>query len=93
MFHEAFTLGPPPQRFEESRATAKAAFEQRQAWLRTDGEKLFGKEEAQRLLAETPENYAERQVGSIAAMCKACSSPSIANGESGPMITAVIGDT
>ncbi len=65
VFHEAFTLGPPPQRLEESRATAKAAFEQRQAWLRTDGEKLFGKEEAQHLLAETLENYAERQVGSI----------------------------
>ncbi len=65
VFQEAFTLGPPPRRLDESRANAKTAYEQRQAWLRSDGEKLFGAEETQRLLAETPESYTERQVETV----------------------------
>lgn len=64
-FGEIFALGPPPPRLDEIRANAKTAYEQRQAWLRTDGNKLFGAEETVRLLAEAPEGYAERQVASV----------------------------
>src|SRR5688500_18915661 len=38
VFREAYRLGPPPERIKQDRAVAMAAFEQRQAWLRENGE-------------------------------------------------------
>jgi hypothetical protein len=64
-FREAYRLGPPPERVERDRAAAKVAFEQRQAWLRENGEKMFG-EEARALLAMTPDAYANRQLANVA---------------------------
>ena len=64
-FREAYRLGPPPERIERARAVAKAAFEQRQAWLRENGEKMLG-EEARTLLAMTPDAYVDRQLANVA---------------------------
>jgi hypothetical protein len=63
-FREAYRLGPPPERVQQDRAAAKAAFEQRQAWLRENGEKMLG-EEARTLLATTPDAYADRQLANV----------------------------
>ncbi len=64
-FREAYRLGPPPERIERARAAAKTAFEQRQAWLRENGERMLG-EEARTLLAMTPAAYADRQLANVA---------------------------
>ena len=65
VFREAYRLGPPPERIEQDRAVAKAAFEQRQAWLRENGEQMMG-DEARTLLATTPDAYADRQLANVA---------------------------
>ena len=66
VFREAYRLGPPPERTKEDRAAAKAAYEQRQAWLRENGEQMMG-DEARTLLATTPDDYANRQLENVAA--------------------------
>lgn len=63
-FREAYRLGPPPERVKQDRAAARAAFEQRQAWLREYGEQMMG-DEARALLAVTPEAYANRQLENV----------------------------
>ncbi|HEX5760591.1 MAG TPA: hypothetical protein VF121_15500 [Thermoanaerobaculia bacterium] len=65
VFREAYRLGPPPERIEQDRAVAKIAFEQRQAWLRENGEQMMG-DEARTLLATTPDAYADRQLANVA---------------------------
>ena len=65
VFWEAYRLGPPPERVQKDRAVAKAAFEQRQAWLRENGEQMMG-DEARTLLATTPDAYADRQLANVA---------------------------
>jgi hypothetical protein len=65
VFWEAYRLGPPPERVQQDRAVAKAAFEQRQAWLRENGEQMMG-DEARTLLATTPDAYADRQLENVA---------------------------
>lgn len=65
VFREAYRLGPPPERVQQDRAVARAAFEQRQAWLREYGEQMMG-DEARALLATTPETYADRQLANAA---------------------------
>jgi hypothetical protein len=63
-FWEAYRLGPPPERVRQDRAAAKAAFEQRQAWLRENGEQMMG-DEARTLLETTPDAYADRQLENV----------------------------
>ncbi len=65
VFREAYRLGPPPERIQKDRAAMKAAYEQRQAWLRENGEQMMG-DEARTLLAMTPEAYADRQLENAA---------------------------
>ena len=65
VFREAYRLGPPPERVKKDRAVAIAAFEQRQAWLRENGEQMMG-DEARTLLATTPDAYADRQLANAA---------------------------
>ena len=65
VFREAYRLGPPPERIQKDRAAMKTAYEQRQAWLRENGEQMMG-DEARTLLAMTPEAYADRQLENAA---------------------------
>jgi hypothetical protein len=65
VFREAYRLGPPPERVKQDRAVAQVAFEQRQAWLRENGEQMMG-DEARTLLETTPEAYADRQLANVA---------------------------
>ncbi len=65
VFREAYRLGPPPERIKQDRAVAMVAFEQRQAWLRENGEQMMG-DEARALLAVSPEAYADRQLANVA---------------------------
>ncbi len=61
VFREAYRLGPPPERVAQTRAAARAAFEQRQAWLRAEGTESMGAEETQRLLGTPPDDYLGRR--------------------------------
>lgn len=64
VFREAYRLGPPPERIARGRAAAKVAFEQRQAWLRENGERMMG-DEARTLLEVSPDAYADRQLANF----------------------------
>jgi hypothetical protein len=64
VFQEAYRLGPPPESVDATQTAAREAFEQRQAWLREEGEESLGAEATQRLLANSVEDYVTRQTRS-----------------------------
>jgi hypothetical protein len=62
VFWEAYRLGPPSDEMERDRAAIAQRYEQRQRELRESGEKLFGAEEAKRLLAVSQADYIKREL-------------------------------
>ena len=62
VFWEAYRLGPPSDEIERDRAAISQRYEQRQRQLRESGEKLFGPEEAKRLLSVSQADYTKREL-------------------------------
>ena len=62
VFWEAHELGPWPQDVRDLRAAAAKAYESRRAWLRQSGAQALGKDEADRQLAITRDQYVDREV-------------------------------
>jgi hypothetical protein len=62
VFWEAYRLGPPSAEIERDRAAISGRYEQRQRQLRESGEKLFGPEEAKRLLSVSQADYMKREL-------------------------------
>ena len=63
---EAYRLGPTAEVVRANRVQMTERYQERQAWLETEGARLFGEEEAARFGRVGPEEYVERELESAA---------------------------
>ncbi len=67
VFWEAYRLGPSAENLESDRENFRQRYQERQAWLADEGRRLFGDQEADRLMKVPVEQYAQRETENMVA--------------------------
>jgi hypothetical protein len=65
VFWEAYRLGPSASSLELDRAHIQKRYKERQAWLAEQGRQLFGKQETERLMTVSLEQYTQKETANI----------------------------
>ena len=65
VFWEAYRLGPLPANLERDQDNMRQRYDQRQAWLKENGGKLFGAQNTTRLMQIPREQYVKKEMANL----------------------------